>query len=118
MLRKPLDAVALAVSFLTVVTVSIAAINRDSPGWVEITSDSGVFVYPIDVDRAIVVDGPLGTTTVEIRDHKVRVAEDPGPRQICVRQGWIERSGAWLACLPSRMSTVFVVGLPVGAAPI
>jgi hypothetical protein len=55
------------------------------------------------LDRTIEVPGPLGPSQVEIRDGKVRVAADPSPRQLCVRQGWIPAGGA-VVCLPNRVS--------------
>ncbi|MEW5786529.1 MAG: NusG domain II-containing protein [Pseudomonadota bacterium] len=55
------------------------------------------------LNRIIEVTGPLGTSRVEIRDGRVRVAADPSPRQLCVRQGWIPPGGG-VVCLPNRVS--------------
>jgi hypothetical protein len=55
------------------------------------------------VNRIIDVPGPLGITQVEIRDGRVRVRADPGPRQLCVRQGWLA-PGETAVCLPNRVS--------------
>jgi len=55
------------------------------------------------LDRVIAVPGPLGETLVEIRAGQVRVQADPGPRQLCVRQGWLA-PGAAALCLPNRVS--------------
>lgn len=55
------------------------------------------------LNRTIVVPGPLGPSRIEIRDGRVRVAADPSPRQLCVRQGWIPPGGA-VVCLPNRVS--------------
>ncbi len=55
------------------------------------------------LNRRIQVHGPLGTSTIEIRDGRVRVASDPSPRQLCVQQGWIPPGGA-AVCLPNRVS--------------
>ena len=55
------------------------------------------------LNRRIEIQGPLGISRVEIRDGRVRVADDPGPRQLCVRQGWIPPGGA-AVCLPNRIS--------------
>ncbi|HNA81378.1 MAG TPA: NusG domain II-containing protein [Thiobacillaceae bacterium] len=55
------------------------------------------------LDRVIEISGPLGQTRVEISQGKVRVASDPSPRQLCVRQGWIPPGGAAI-CLPNRVS--------------
>ena len=35
------------------------------------------------LNRRIDIRGPLGYSRIEIRDGRVRVASDPGPRQLC-----------------------------------
>ncbi|MBI5330892.1 MAG: NusG domain II-containing protein [Betaproteobacteria bacterium] len=55
------------------------------------------------LDREITVSGPLGSSRIEIREGRVRIAADPSPRQLCVRQGWIPPGGA-AVCLPNRVS--------------
>ena len=55
-------------------------------------------------DRHIVVPGPLGASLVEISGGAARVAKDPGPRQYCVKQGWLRRAGDVAICLPNQVS--------------
>lgn len=55
------------------------------------------------LNRVIEVPGPLGMTRIEIRDGRVRVLSDPGSRQLCVRQGWLD-PGESALCLPNRVS--------------
>jgi hypothetical protein len=55
------------------------------------------------LDREVAVPGPLGDTVVEIRAGRVRVKADPGPQQVCVRQGWL-LPGQVAICLPNRVS--------------
>jgi hypothetical protein len=50
------------------------------------------------------VDGPLGTTQIEIEPGRARVARDPSPRQLCVKQGWLTHSGQAALCLPNQIS--------------
>ncbi len=100
---KVLDYVALLAAIAVIVFFSYAAAGGSEGRQVNIESEEGNFVYPLNEDRELTLEGPLGTTDVEIRDGRVLVVRDPGPQQICVRQGWIERSGEWLACLPSRI---------------
>ncbi|MDR2925769.1 MAG: NusG domain II-containing protein [Azoarcus sp.] len=54
--------------------------------------------------RRIDVPGPLGMTVIEIEPGRARVASDPGPRQYCVRQGWLARAGAVAICAPNEVS--------------
>lgn len=55
------------------------------------------------LNRIIEVPGPLGVSRIEIRDGRVRIAADPSPLQLCVRQGWIP-PGAAAVCLPNRVA--------------
>ena len=55
-------------------------------------------------NRKIEVPGPLGTTTVAVEKRRVRVVSDPGPRQYCVRQGWLARPGEIAICAPNQVS--------------
>jgi hypothetical protein len=55
-------------------------------------------------NRRLEVPGPLGITTVVVDQRRVRVASDPGPRQYCVRQGWLARPGEIAICAPNQVS--------------
>jgi hypothetical protein len=59
---------------------------------------------PLSHDQKIEVRGPLGISVIDIRQRKVRIASDPGPRQYCVRQGWLEQAGEIALCLPNQVS--------------
>lgn len=58
----------------------------------------------LDRDREIDVAGPLGTTVVRIESRRVRIASDPGPRQYCVKQGWLQHAGEAALCLPNQVA--------------
>lgn len=73
-------------------------------GRVVIRLDGKVFQeVSLRLNRVIEVAGPLGISRIEIHAGRVRVATDPSPRQLCVRQGWIPPGGA-AVCLPNRVS--------------
>lgn len=55
-------------------------------------------------NRRIDVPGPLGITVVAVDKRRVRVVSDPGPRQYCVRQGWLARPGEIAICAPNQVS--------------
>jgi len=54
--------------------------------------------------RTLTVTGPLGNTLIEIQPGRARVARDPSPRQLCVKQGWLSRAGEAALCLPNQVS--------------
>lgn len=64
--------------------------------------------YPLNVRRSIEVRGPLGPTVVEIEPGRARVRSDPGPRQYCVKQGWLVRANAVAICAPNHVSLMLV----------
>lgn len=59
---------------------------------------------PLTQARRIEVAGALGTSVIEVQPGRARVAADPGPRQYCVRQGWLSQPNAIAICAPSHIS--------------
>lgn len=95
-----------------VLVAALAAIcwRQGSAGRVLIRSAGKPFAeLSLSIPQRIAVPGPLGVTEIEIRNGVVRVARDPGPRQLCVHQGWLTRAGQLAICLPNRVS-IEVVG--------
>ena len=66
---------------------------------------------PLSRDQHIEVPGPLGTSVITIEKGKARISSDPSPRQYCVRQGWLERSGEIAICLPNEVSVELTGGV-------
>ena len=62
-----------------------------------------VFTAPLDQDRRFEIEGPLGTTQLEISDEAVRVLSSPCPQKICIGLGEARRTGDLLACVPNRI---------------
>jgi len=75
----------------------------DGPPIVNIRTADGQYKYPLTQERTLTFPGPIGKTVVQIANNSVQVASDPGPKQICVKQGWIDTAGQWLACLPNHV---------------
>ncbi|GAB4165751.1 MAG: hypothetical protein OHK0026_01510 [Rhodocyclaceae bacterium] len=59
---------------------------------------------PLTMRKTVEVTGPLGITRIEVEPGRARVASDPGPRQYCVRQGWLDRPNAIAICAPNEVS--------------
>jgi hypothetical protein len=66
----------------------------------------GALVAELDprLTRRLEVLGPLGTSVIEVANGRARVASDPSPRQLCVRQGWLAQAGEFALCLPNQVS--------------
>ncbi len=92
--------VALSALLLLSAPAALAA-ARTPVDSVIIESPTGRSVVPLDRDADVMVDGLLGTITVEIRGAAVRVAHAPCPDHVCVDTGWVNRAGRVIACVPS-----------------
>lgn len=60
--------------------------------------------FPLSENRTFRAPGPLGTSLIAIHNRRARVAQDPSPRQYCVKQGWLARQGEMAVCLPNQVS--------------
>ncbi len=64
--------------------------------------------FPLDKARKFAVTGALGSTVIEVKPGAARILSDPGPRQYCVRQGWLTEVNAIAICAPSHVSLALV----------
>ena len=58
----------------------------------------------LNQDRVVEIAGPLGISTIEIKQGKVRFLSSPCSNQYCVHQGWLHHAGQAAICLPNRVS--------------
>ena len=104
MILKHGDYGVIVLALLAVAGLAVAVYGQDaSPVMVRIECEGRTWVYPIDEDRRVSIEGPRGDTVVQIKDSLVRVKESPCPHKLCVSQGWQKHPGAWVACLPNRV---------------
>lgn len=104
-LLRPGDYVALLIAASVCVGSALALWHGGAPDKVVVRAGGQVFAEAgLSSPRVIDVPGPLGVTRIEIEPGRARVASDPGPRQYCVRQGWLSRSGATAICAPNQVS--------------
>lgn len=98
-------AAVIAVGVAGAVVALLLTKSTENDSKVHITAEGAEYaVVPLDEDRIINVPGPLGKTTVEIKGGRVRVLDSPCPNKICISQGWVERPGETIVCLPNRVS--------------
>ncbi len=66
----------------------------------------GEVVAELDLSRkrTLEIAGAIGTSVIAVEPGRARVAADPGPRQYCVRQGWLTRPGEIAICAPNHVS--------------
>jgi len=62
--------------------------------------------YPLSKDAEYVLNG--GTNRLEIKNGKARMTDADCPDSICMKQGWVWRSGECITCLPNRVVVTVV----------
>jgi hypothetical protein len=72
--------------------------------YVEIKTPYNRIIYSIEKDQIFTVYGHIGKLTIEIKDKKVRVKESSCPNQVCVKTGWINKSGEIIVCAPNEVT--------------
>ena len=102
---KPGDWLTLLLGGIFVVLLAHRLWSSDFADRVIIRSGGKIFrEIPLSRDQQIEVRGPLGISIIAIQHRKARIASDPGPRQYCVRQGWLQQAGEIALCLPNQVS--------------
>jgi hypothetical protein len=92
----------LAVTITVFCAVRIYARNDSSLHFV-IQGKKGSWVYPINQTVQVDIAGPLGLTTVSLKDGKAQILVSPCVNQTCVTSGPVEHKGQWIACLPNAV---------------
>lgn len=106
---KPGDYFVLLLAALLSVTLAAKLWHGGAAQKAVIRAGGSVFVEaPLDRAQRFVVPGPLGNSVIEIAAGRARVAADPSPRQLCVRQGWLSHAGDAALCLPNHLSLELV----------
>ena len=73
--------------------------------------DEVVYTMNLDVDEIFVMKKEKykdlqADLTVEIKNKKVRIAEEKSKNHICSLQGWEDRAGRPLVCLPNYVMVI------------
>lgn len=72
--------------------------------WVLIqVAEKEVGRFPLMTDRVVQVQGPIGTTEVEISQGKARIVKSPCKLKVCIKSGYIQYADRLSACLPNKV---------------
>ncbi|MCR4822070.1 MAG: NusG domain II-containing protein [Treponema sp.] len=66
-----------------------------------VTSQKKEYVYPLDKDRILEVQGALGISTIIIKEGRAYFQESPCHNKVCVHMGSVSEENDWAACLPN-----------------
>ena len=101
---KPLDFVAVGLSVLLTLSSAFFVYAKPKETAHFVIHGSGrVWVFPMDADETIDVQGPLGTTVVRVHGGDAWVEDSPCDNRTCVAAGHIHEQGQWIACLPNNV---------------
>lgn len=108
-LMRPGDWLTVAIG-LALVTISYPLLWRGGSAEKAVVRRDGAVVaeLPLSISKRIVVDGAIGATVIEVQPGRARVLSDPGPRQYCVKQGWLTQANAIAICAPSHVSLALI----------
>ena len=101
---KPVDFIIIAFSivFIVFIAINIYADNTGS-AVLKITSADAEYLYPLEKDSEIDVEGPIGHTHVVIMNGEAYISESPCDNKQCILMGSISKQGQWAACMPNRV---------------
>ncbi len=99
----------LIIIILAIIGISLFQILKpDKVNKILIIRSDGKVIKQINLntskDTEFVVKSREGHLTVEIKNGKVRVINSTCKDKLCIKEGWISRSGESIVCLPNRIS--------------
>jgi hypothetical protein len=54
--------------------------------------------------RTFEIEGSIGDSVIQVEGARVRILNSPCPDKICVKQGWVEKPGEVIICVPNEIS--------------
>jgi len=61
-------------------------------------------LIPLHRSQRYPIDGPLGTSIIEVQNGRIRFIESPCRNKLCIHSGWLQRDAEFAACLPNLIS--------------
>ncbi len=89
-------------SVIILISINIYTKNNDKL-YVLIKNETTEWIYPLDINRTVHIEGELGTVTILIENKSAAFIESNCPQKICINAGKLKKAGDWAACLPNRV---------------
>jgi len=101
----------LIITLLVIALTSFAAINlwgKEQQVTTAEISLNGELIQQIDLQsltelKEFSVQGPLGSSVIQVRHGEARILSSPCPDKICVKMGWVKLPGQSAICMPNRI---------------
>lgn len=68
-----------------------------------VKSPQGEWIYPLDTDKEIFIQGALGITEINIKNGEAGIKDSACPHKTCTQHGGLKNPGDWNACLPNKV---------------
>jgi hypothetical protein len=107
---KPADVMLWLIMTAATVFVVTGFGSGQAGRFVTVISPEGSKTVGLGDDQTFTVEGRDGAVTIEIHDGAAAIVESPCPRKLCVRQGYINRVGQSVICLPEGVKIVISDG--------
>jgi hypothetical protein len=88
---------------LTSFSAFVSYLKPKSAIQVQIEGSGQRWIFPLDAEETISVNGPLGNTVIRIHENQAWVEFSPCNNQTCVAMGQGKSNGDWVACLPNNV---------------
>ncbi|MBN2619145.1 MAG: NusG domain II-containing protein [Spirochaetales bacterium] len=101
---KLADIAIFIITLAIIVFYSVTTLQKDSnSSYAKIEIDGNTFIYPLEKDLIKTFHGPIGDTTIEIKNGKISITESDCKNKICIKMGKIDKLGQAVACLPNKL---------------
>lgn len=79
----------------------VGVVNVEDAYAVVFYYDKEITRYKMSNEGFHTVKGDLGDVVIEIKDGRIRVADEISPKNYCQIQGWVEYTNTPIICLPN-----------------
>lgn len=101
-LLKPADYIIIILSvFVCGVSFFLAFSGNKGTPLVIITGPQGEYIYPLEENTTVEIQGHQGISVIEIDQGKAGFLDSPCANKTCVASPPISKNGEWSACLPN-----------------
>lgn len=96
--------------FIIIISLAVVAgsafwssAGRDGELRAEIEASGELYIMPLSRDGYLDLEGPVGTTRVEVSGGEVFISDSDCRDKICIAMGHVSGPSGWIACLPNRV---------------
>lgn len=99
---KPADVIFVVLS-LAAITFSFFQLknNGNSEARLIITSPDREFVYPMNENTELQIEGEIGISIIKIQDNRAFFVDSPCPNHVCTDTPALRFNNDWAACMPN-----------------